>query len=175
MPKPVIKVLSRDLAEKHITSLTELANLIPGIKYSPEDILAEQKGDRQMLGKWRHSLIVFVADKPEAFIMGYERAGEGNAQYPENTIYLSELAVAEKYQDKGIGRGLIRSFFERNNKLGFQFLDGELNYSIQTNSANSNRHIVDLYKSFGFEQRAIKNYPNRTDVVLGVKASEILI
>ena len=104
--------LTRDLAEKHLSRLTELANLIPGVKYTPEDILAEQKGGRQMLGKWSHSLVVFVDDKPVAFIMGYERAGEGNEQYPENTIYLSELAVAKEYQDKGLGRDLISSFFE---------------------------------------------------------------
>ncbi len=126
-----------------------------------------------MLNKWQHSLMVLDDGKPVAFIMGYERQGEGTEQYPSNTLYISELAVAQTHQRQGIATSLLRQFLEHNNKLGFQSLDGDLNYSLQTNSAKWNNHVVELYKSFGFKQRAFKNYDNRVDVVLGVQASEL--
>ncbi len=124
-----------------------------------------------MYNKWDHSLIIIDGDEPVAFIMGYERTAEGNDQYPANTLYISELAVAADKQQQGIGSSLLRAFFEHNNQVGFRTLAGELNYSIQTNSADWNEHVIALYKSFGFTQRSTKPYPNRTDVVLGVNAT----
>lgn len=123
--------------------------------------------------KWLHSLIVVDYNRPAAFVMGYERKAEENPQYPKNTLYISELAVAKTHQNKGIARWLLGQFFEMNNAVGFQTLNGELNYSIQTNEAEWNGHVINLYKSFGFEERAKKEYPNRTDIVLGVNAHEL--
>ncbi len=160
--------LTREFAEKYSTDLAELANQIPQVKYASEDILAEQKGNRFLLNKWQHSLVIIDEGKPIAFIMGYERQAESNEQYPTNTLYVSELAVAKEYQHRGIARSILRQFFEMNNALGYQTLSGEINYSLQTNSAEWNRHVIDLYESFGFKQRSTKKYPNRTDVILGV-------
>lgn len=169
-------LLTRELAEKYAKRLGALANLIPGVDYTSDDILTEQKGDRRMPNKWDHSMIILgQIGEPIAFIMGYERIAEGNEQYPSNTLYISELAVAESCQGRGIARNLLRDFLTKNNVVGFLSLEGELNYSIQTNSAGWNAHVVDLYKSFGFSERAIKEYPNRIDVVLGVKASELAL
>ena len=165
--------LTRELAEEHAAELAQLASQIPQVEYSPEDILAEQKGDRDLLNKWQHSLVVMDGGKPVSFVMGYERRAEHNSQYPVDTLYISELAVAETHQKQGIARLILRQFFELNNTVGFQTLSGSFNYSIQTNSAEWNTHIIELYKSFGFEQRATKEYPNRTDVVLGVDSSEL--
>lgn len=165
--------LTRELAETHAAELAILGSQIPQVEYSAEDILAEQKGDRELLNKWQHSLVVMEGGKPVAFVMGYERRAEGNSQYPEDTLYVSELAVAESYQHQGIARSLLKQFFELNNAAGFQTLSGKLNYSIQTNSADWNAHVIDLYKSFGFKQRATKEYPNRTDVVLEADSNEL--
>jgi ribosomal protein S18 acetylase RimI-like enzyme len=172
-PNFTTEVLTRELAEHYVVELTELANQIPEVSYSSEDILAEQKGERLMYGKWVHSLVVLDGGRPVAFVMGYERAKEGNDQYPDNTLYISELAVDKTHQRQGMAKGLLKAFFERNSSLGLQELDGNLNYSVQTNSADWNNHVTDLYKSFGFKQRAFKTYPNRTDIVLGVTAFEL--
>ena len=158
----------------HAEELALLASQIPQVEYSAaEGILSEQKGDRELLNKWQHGLIIMVGGKPIAFVMGYERRSEGTSQYTNDTLYISELAVADAHQHQGIARSLLRQFFELNNVVGFKTLGGELNYSIQTNSAEWNTHVIDLYKSFGFKQRATKEYPNRTDVVLGVDSSEL--
>lgn len=174
-PKPPYLAipLTRELAEQHSAELALLASQIPEVEYSPEDILAEHKGDRELLNKWQHSLVIIEGGKPIAFVMGYERRAEGNPQYPNNTLYVSELAVAETHQRRGIAGELLRQFFEHNNEVGFQTLGGKFNYSLQTNSAKFNTYVIALYKSFGFTQRATKEYPNRTDVVLGVEANEL--
>lgn len=167
--------LTKQFAEDHIKQLVDIANLIPEVDYSSDDILADSKGDRLIQNKWNHSLVALNnAGEPVAFITGYERMAEGNNQYPENTLYVSELAVAEQWQKKGLAKRLLRDFFHLNNDLGFLSLEGELNYSIQTNSADWNQHVVDLYGSFGFIQRARKEYPNRVDIVLGAKASDLI-
>ena len=160
--------LTRALAEDYATELASLASLIPLVEYTAEDVVSEQKGERMLSNKWLHSLIIIEDSKPIAFVMAYERQSEENAQYPDNTLYISELAVAETHWHQGIAQSLLQQFFERNNELGFRTLSGAFNYSIQTNSADWNKHVISLYESFGFKQRAIKPYPNRTDVVLGV-------
>lgn len=165
--------LTRELAEEHAEDLASLASQIPQVEYGPEDILAENKGDRELLNKWQHSLVVIEGGRPIAFAMGYERRSERNTQYPEDTLYVSELAVAETHQRQGIARRLLQQFFEHNNGIGFQTLDGKFSYSIQTNSAEWNTYVIDLYKSFGFKERATKEYPNRTDVVLEVNSDEL--
>lgn len=162
-----IRVLDRNTAEKHASELAKLAGQIPLVEYTEKEILAEEKGDRKFYGKWGHSLVMFDADKPIALVIGYERKSEGNSQYPRNTLYISELAVSENYQHRGLGRYLLKNFFEHNNKTGLMYLEGKLNYSVQTNSADWNKYVQDLYKSFGFTPRATKGYENRTDVILG--------
>ena len=158
--------LSRDVAERYLDELCELANQIPMVEYTASDILSESKKDRQLLDKWEHSFIALESDTPVGFIMGYERKSEDNEQYPQDTIYISELAVGKPYRKKGIAKALLKHFIEQNNKLGFLSLSGDINYSVQTNSAEWNVHVIALYERFGFTERARKDYPNRTDVVL---------
>lgn len=174
-PPPVYAAvpLTRELAVHYSSELTSLANQIPQVNYAAEDILDGHKGDRLLHNKWQHSLVVIDSEQPVAFIMGYEREAEDNEQYPTNTLYLSELAVAEDYQNKGMARSLLHQFFVTNAGIGFLTLSGELNFSVQTNSAEWNAHVIDLYKSFGFIQRSTKQYPNRVDVILGTTASEL--
>lgn len=156
--------LTRELAEEHASTLAQIADQIPLVDYTEKDILAENKGDRILHGKWDHSLIVFDQSKPIAFIVGYERKKEKNNQYPENSLYISELGVLKTYQKQGIGKQLVKLFLELNKKL--LYLDGRMIYTIQTNSADFNQHVHDLYKSFGFTHQANKEYDNRTDVVV---------
>jgi len=164
-----LKLLDRKTAEQYVDTLTALVSQIPLVQYTQEEILAEKKseGERIFYGKWEHSLVLFDQNKPIAVVIAYERKAERNSQYPQNTIYLSELAVDKKYQGKGVARKILEIFFEMNRIVGLLYLDGETNFSVQTNFADWNAYVQDLYKSFGFVQRAEKVYPNRTDVVLG--------
>lgn len=157
-------ILKKDTALKYATDIARLVDQIPLVDYSEKEVLAEAKGDRIFHGKWEHSLIVFDGEKPIAVMMGYERKAEKNDQYPENSLYISELAVDENYQRQGIAKKLVELFLKYNQK--FNHLEGEIVYTIQTNSAGWNEHIQDLYKSFDFKQIAKKEYKNRTDVIL---------
>lgn len=156
--------LTKKLAQKHASTFAKIADQIPLVDYTEKEILAEKKEDRVFHGKWNHSLVVFDQSKPIAFIMGYERKAEGNDQYPKNSLYISELGVLRTYQKQGIGRQLVKLFLDLNKK--FLYLDGMMIYSIQTNSADFNQHVQNLYKSFGFKHQASKEYNNRTDVIL---------
>jgi ribosomal protein S18 acetylase RimI-like enzyme len=162
-----VYLLDEKTASVHANTLASLADSIPMVNYTKEDILAESKPGREYLGKWEHSLIVFDQDKPIAIIIGYERVKENNVEYSENSIYISELAVDQNYQRQRLAKRLIECFLDFNKS--FLHLDGNLLFSIQTNSADWNQHVVNLYKSFGFEQVATKQYDNRTDVVLNLK------
>lgn len=159
--------LTKSVAEECTDRLVELANLIPQVDYTRIDILAEQKGDRALHGKWDHSFAVTKDGRIIGFIMAYERAREDNEQYPKNTLYISELAVAPEHQGQGIAKNLLDHFFTENNALGLLHLDGSLTYSLQTNSADWNSKVMRLYESYGFRQRATKEYSNRVDVVMG--------
>ena len=159
--------LNKEAASVHAKTIARLADSIPLVDYTEKEILAESKSSRIYHGKWEHSLIVLDNNKPIAIIIGYERDKEDNDQYPENSIYISELAVDDDYRRQGLARELIKMFLSFNKS--FLYLDGKLTFSIQTNSAGWNQHVVNLYKSFGFEQVATKQYDNRTDVVLKLK------
>jgi ribosomal protein S18 acetylase RimI-like enzyme len=167
------KPLTADLANKYINQITKLANDIPKVSYSPEEILAVAKDGRLMLAKWQHSVVIVENEEVIAFIIGYERKAEYNDQYPENTIYISELCVNKKYRRKGLAKQILADYFKFNNKIGFLKLSGRLNYSLQTNSATSNGFVIKLYESFGFTTRAKKEYHNRTDLVMGVASNSI--
>lgn len=162
-----IEPLTKVLATQNADELTVMANLIPLVHYGPADLLAETKNGRKLQGKWDHSFIAFDGPWPVGFIMGYERASEKSPQYPDSTLYLSELAVVASRQRQGLGRGLLQHFLKANTGRGFLHVSGPFNFSLQTNANPSNLYILDMYQSVGFVPRALKPYDNRTDVVMG--------
>jgi hypothetical protein len=50
-------------------------------------------------------------------------------------------------------------------------LEGYINYTVQTNSADWNQYVIDLYKYFGFKLIGLKDYLDRTDVVLRIESN----
>lgn len=160
----LVYVLDKETAIAHTQTITNLADTIPLVNYSEEEVLADSKPGRIYHGKWKHSLLVFDQEKPIAIVISYERDKENNDQYPENCLYVSELAVDEKYRGQGIAKALIRLFLKHNKK--FLHLSGRPVYKIQTNSAPWNQYVIDLYKSFGFQEVGEKQYENRKDVIL---------
>ncbi len=131
--------------------------------------MLKKKEGRIFYGKWNHSLILLDKQKIIGVIIGYERESENNEQYPENTIYISELGIYKPYQKKGLGRKLLQTFLKYNQQAGFKHLKGILNFSVQTNSAQFNQHVVNIYKSLGFKKRALKEYSNQVYVILGLR------
>jgi ribosomal protein S18 acetylase RimI-like enzyme len=166
-----VVLLEKEIAQEHASALAEIIDQIqiPFIEhYSEREVLAESKQERKFYGKWEHSLVVFDQETPIAAIIGYEREAEKNEQYPENTLYISELAVHREYQRRGVGRRLLRIFLDYNAEKGFIYLAGDLNFSIQANSAEWNEYVQNLYKSFGFTERATKQYEDGANqLVLG--------
>jgi ribosomal protein S18 acetylase RimI-like enzyme len=158
--------LTHNFAQAHVNELVELANTIPLITHTPEEIMAESKGERQLYDKWLHGLVVVKGGETVGFVGAYERANEDNEQYPENTLYISELAISEAHRRQGIATALMNLFFHKNDALGLQTLSGNLNYSVQTNSAGWNQPVIDFYNSLGFNERATKKYEDRTDLIL---------
>lgn len=161
--------LEKRIAEEHASELVKMLNQIRGVNYTQEIVTSNQTLVGVCHEKWNHSLVVLDERRSIGVVMGYEREAEGNEQYPENTLYIGELAVMEDYQRRGIGRALLRTFLDYNKRKGFLCLTGDFNFSIQTNSAPWNQHVQNLYKFFGFSVRTTVDYPNRTDFVLGFK------
>ena len=159
--------LIKDLAEKYVDDIIAALNLIPEIdKHNINDVLSEKKGERILHAKWKHSLIVLTADGEfVGVIIGYEREKEDNNQYPENSIYLNDLAVNGKFQKRGVGKFLTMVWLDWNKKIGFIELTGKLRFSVQTNKQDWNSHVQKLYEAVGFKKIAEKNYNNRTDNV----------
>jgi ribosomal protein S18 acetylase RimI-like enzyme len=135
-------------------------------------LLQEKKGERILHKKWEHSFILLDGENFVGIIVGYERDAEGNNQYPYNTIYLNDLAVSAEYQKRGLGKFLVHRWLDENTRIGFLELEGELRFSVQTNSASSNAHVQKLYESFGFKKIAEKVYDNRVDTVYLLEVEE---
>lgn len=92
--------LTAELAEVYATQIGEALDQIPLVEsHTPELILATSKEDREFHAKWQHSLIAL--DEQGEFagvVIGYEREGEGNEQYPQASIYMSDFAVSKSHQ-----------------------------------------------------------------------------
>ncbi len=166
-PSLAVQALDKGFATEHVDRLYELVKLIPGVHYEPEDVLATTKPDgRIMHAKWQHSYVIVDDQTPVGLVMGYERKAEANALYPSNSLYISELAVDPAYQHHGYARELLARQLKDTLNRGFAELDGAIRFSVQTNSAEWNEPVRELYKSFSFQITGHKQYPNRTDVVM---------
>lgn len=159
--------LSSQAAEHYISEIIEALDSIPKVdKHTQDDVLLEYNSKRRMHQKWNHSFIA-LTDSGEfaGVVIGYEREKEENNQYPENCIYLSELAVAEAFQKKGLGKFLLTTWLSENRKIGFINLSGQLRFCVQTNKEAWNAHVQKLYESVRFSKLSEKSYGNRTDTI----------
>ncbi len=159
--------LTPKLVKKFSSDICASLNLIPLVpEYTLEKLLATTKEARQLYAKWQHSLIALDKElKFAGIIIAYERSLENNSQYPQNSIYLSDFSISSKYQKKGLGKFLLKSWLEYNQEVGMVVLEGNIIFSVQTNSADWNTHVQNLYLSSGFKKIAQKVYENRVDDV----------
>lgn len=162
--------LTRALAKEFIADIVIALDLIPQAdKHTATEVLADKRGERVFYAKWDHSFVM-LNDGGDfvAVIIGYERESENNNQYPDNCIYLSELAVAAKFQKRGIGKFLCQLWIDYNKRIGFQMLKGDLKFCVQTNNSDWNIHVQRLYESFGFQKTGKKQYGKRTDNIYSI-------
>jgi hypothetical protein len=68
--------LTRVLMNIHISDFVYIANQIPLVNYSCNDLLSEGTNERQFTAKWRHSLASFTHGRPVAMLVAYERDAE---------------------------------------------------------------------------------------------------
>ncbi|MFO0704255.1 MAG: GNAT family N-acetyltransferase, partial [Patescibacteria group bacterium] len=159
--------LTKDIADKYSTEIIASLDLIPVVsKHTKEQLLSDKKNDRELFGKWDHSVIMLTQDdKYIGVAIGYERKSESNDQYPINCIYLNDFAVSKDFQKKGLGKLLLKNWLEHNRKVGMKILGGPVAFAIQTNGAAWNSHVQKLYINAGFKKIAEKVYDNRVDNV----------
>lgn len=171
-----IRPLSAPSARENKAELFGLFQLIPGVNYRPQDVTATKKDDGRVLhAKWKHSHAAFVDELPVGVLMAYEREAEGSEIYPENTLYLSELAVTKNYRGQGIAKLLLAQVIGQAVERGnFHKLRGPLNFSLQTAAVLANERAQRLYRSFGFKDVGYKDYDNRSDVVMRATPEEII-
>ncbi len=163
--------LTKNFARLHEMEIDHILSQIK-VPKAPS-VMAEEKDGRKLIGKWDHSLVMLDGEKVVGVLLAYERRSERNEQYPNNTLYISEFAVAKEYQKKGHGRKLFDRFLKYNEDLKLLHLDGRLSLSLQTNSAEWNSHVVKLYESFGFKKRSFKRYDDRVDLVMGKDSKQL--
>lgn len=159
-----IYMLDEDLANAYVSEIVASLDLIPKVDcHTDEDVIGVKKGERILHAKWEHSFIALQNKEFAGIIIGYEREKENNTQYPENCIYLSDLAVAQRFQNNGLGKFLSRFWLDWNKKVGFLKLSGRLKFCVQTNKEEWNNHVQKMYESLGFVKVSEKHYGNRTD------------
>ena len=71
-----IEVLSKKFCESNIEKILDILKLIPNSNYKREDILAENKEERVLYGKWEYSLVILNDKDIVGILIGYEREKE---------------------------------------------------------------------------------------------------
>jgi len=162
--------LTHKLMKLHISDFVYIANQIPLVKYSCDDLLSEGTVERPFIAKWRHSLASIKHSHPVAMLVAYERNAEDVNGYRYASTYISIVATHDAYRLQGIGSHLLCEFINKERPENFFELHAPKELiSVQTNSAEYNQTVIDWYKRFGFCEAGTKHYANRTDVILHLK------
>lgn len=159
--------LTRELCLEKKEEILKLLNLIPNSHYKIEDIIADKKGERYLYGKWEYSLLLLKEQEVVGVIIGYERAKENEGIYSENCFYINEVAISQKYRGKNLGKELLKYFLHK--IRNYKFLNGKLRVRIQTEKSEKNSKVINLYKSIGFKEIGIKEYPLKRDIVMEIE------
>lgn len=166
-----IHKLTKELCLNKKEEILGLLKLIPNSHYKIEDIMADKKGERYFYGKWEYSLILMKGEEVVGVVIGYERARENEGSYNENCFYINEIAISQRYRGRGLGREFLKYFIESLGK--YKYLDGEVKIRIQTEKSETNKKVIELYKSVGFKEVGIKEYPLKKDIIMEIKNNRI--
>ena len=79
----------------------DILKLIPKFLIIREKIiLAENKEERVLYGKWEYSLVILNDKDIVGILIGYEREKEKSELYRENCFYINEIAISKNIKDK---------------------------------------------------------------------------
>lgn len=157
--------LTRELAERHVEALVVMLNRIPLVDHTPDDVLREGKDGEAFIGRWAESVVAMAGDRPVGLLTTHVKPVQ-EPTYPVRSVYMSGLAVDADREGRGIARAMIARWLESTSRREFVQAHDVGCHSVQTNAAEFNARTQDLYRSFGFETKATKQYDNRTDVVM---------
>ncbi len=126
--------------------------LVENGREMPMDLLLLADPSAEMISEYIHDCRVFIASLNGAMVACY-------ALLPIDEILMEikNIAVAERYQGKGIGALLIKDAIETAKNLGYK--------KIRIGTGNSSIGQLQLYQKLGFIQREVikgffqKNYP----------------
>jgi ribosomal protein S18 acetylase RimI-like enzyme len=152
-----ISTLDRDTAQRHAARLVSIHNLIPFVRWTERDLLADQIGTRIFYHKWDLSLlIVRGSDESIGFLVSYLRPPDGNFQ--SMSVYMHRMAILSALQRRGIGKQVVSIYLQRLfTKLRVDHV------TLQTNDNAENARIIALYEGLGFVKIKRVFYPDKTD------------
>lgn len=154
-----ITQLSKEYCINNANTIIELVNIIPYIHWSIEDLLS-QKEDYYG-NKWNYSYAITNRDEDIiGIIIAYFRISDEKHIF--DSIYIHRVAVAPKYQNKGIGTRALKYFINKS----FKEIPWLLNITLQTNDEYRNIRIINFYSFLGFKRMYNLTYPNKIDVLM---------
>ncbi|MBS4752780.1 GNAT family N-acetyltransferase [Nocardioides sp. zg-ZUI104] len=156
-----VRPLTREIAASQASALLAIHNLIPLVRWTCGDLLADTAGDRVYTSKWVRSRALFHRSTEEVggLMIAYDRGPTDG--FPHRSLYLHRGAVAREHQGCGLGRLLFTSYFDSPRPD-----DGPHWLTLQTNAGSENRWIVDFYQRLGFRTEGIVEYPDKIDLLM---------
>lgn len=156
--------LTKAYARRQRDHLLALHNLIPYVEWSEHDLMADSGPDgRPFWGRWQMSLVARVRGRPVGLLVTYLRTPED--RHPLESAYIHRLAVAETWQRRGVGTGLMHAAVN----WYFRQLPWLLTVTSQTNDEASNQGVLDFYTAMSFTPTYAVIYPDKRDILLEIE------
>ncbi len=149
--------LDAEIAMQYVDDILDVLKEIQPFYLTKTDIFAEEKDGRTYHKKWTHSVLLYDDIKLIGVLIAYERDPDGE-YYTEPSLYIQHLAIKKGYQGRGIGTALVTWFIQKESAV-FQ------NITLQTNSAEWNVRVRELYESLGFVKIGEKEYTHPVEKV----------
>ena len=120
-----IEVLSKKFCESNIEKILDILKLIPNSNYKKEDILAENKEERVLYGKWEYSLVILNDKDIVGILIGYEREKEKKDEILIETVLerINEDIEKLKMVKKDLEMHLERMKKSSNISIGIPFIE----------------------------------------------------
>lgn len=152
-----LSMLDQNSARRHAAALVEIHNLIPFVRWTRNDILSNQIGQRVFHHKWHLSvLITCERGDPIGFLVSYLRLPDSN--FDCVSVYMHRMAILAALQRRGIGRQIISMYLHQ------VFIKIPVDYvTLQANDTVENARIIGLYEALGFTKIKKVFYPEKTD------------
>lgn len=154
-----IDKLSYSYCQKHTNELLKIINIIPHIHWTPCELLSQEEDFYK--DKWNYSYVIKNSeDKIIGVLIAYFRVAD--TKHIFDSLYLHRFAIAQEYQNIGIGTEALKYFIQKS----FAEIPWLLNISAQTNDNLENKHVIKFYRNIGFKDMYHVQYSNKTDILM---------